>query len=75
MSATERSSLATTLQRANYRGTVRNSEAESARDLRMLDLFERGLPISVLAQRMGVTSANARERIRRAREAKRGCGA
>ena len=56
--------------RTNYQGTVRDSEAETARDARMLALHERGLTVSIIAQRMGVTVNSARKRIYRARAAR-----
>lgn len=56
--------------RTNYQGTVRDSEAETARDARMLALHEQGLAVSIIAQRMGVTVNSARKRIHRARAAR-----
>ena len=56
------------LQRANYRGSVRDSEVEDARDDRMLALNEQGVANAVIAQRMGVTPASVRVRIARARQ-------
>lgn len=53
--------------RTNYQGTVRDSEAETARDARMLALHEQGLTVAIIAQRMGVTVNSARKRIHSAR--------
>ena len=58
--------------RAAYRGAVRDSSAESDRDQRMLALAEQGLPVGIIAQRMGVTVNSARIRIKRARAATTG---
>ena len=55
-----------------YRGAVRDGAAEDERDARMLALHERSVPNSVIAQRMGVTVASVRARIKRARHNREG---
>ena len=55
------------MQRTLYRGVVRDSQAEAARDARMLALHEQGVSSAVIAQRMGVTIASVRARVKRAR--------
>ena len=62
-----------TLQRTMYRGAVRDGAAEDERDARMLALYERGVPNSVIAQRMGVTIASVRSRVKRARHNRERC--
>ena len=55
--------------RSNYQGIVRNSRAETLRDTRMLELANHGLAVSIIAQRMGITTNSARKRIQQARAA------
>lgn len=56
------------MERTTYRGTVRDSAFEDERDSRMLMLKEQGLSSAVIAQRMGLSIASVRSRVRRARD-------
>lgn len=63
-----------TLQRTIYRGAVRDSAAEYERDVRMLALCDDGVSNAVIAQRMGITVASVRARIKRARQQRERAG-
>ena len=52
--------------RTSYNGAVRHSEKERERDARMLALLKDGVPVRIIADRMGVTSSNVRIRLKRA---------
>ena len=62
------------MQRTTYRGAVRDSAAEDERDARMLTLRENGVSNAVIAQRMGITVASVRARIKRARQQRERAG-